>query len=237
MSKHFIDKSRNIRKKLRQNIKNEIIKEYYDKGRLFTTNHYVTPESWWIDICFLGKDKATFYSCALTTCRMIIQDKASDLAYAEAESIVPYNSELEGYDLINKHNGLSQLEFRKQAYKKLDGLTRFEWCQKREQELLKHVDTTEYIKLDYSYSYAIGMHASINRILNTDSINQFIIDFIKNDEKAYTDNKVISLDNTYIPNQMPNFKTEEESTEYHIKNSSIATREAPKFILDILKIR
>ena len=54
MSKHFIDKSRNIRKKLRQNIKNEMIKEYYDKGRLFTTNHYVTPESWWIDICTFG---------------------------------------------------------------------------------------------------------------------------------------------------------------------------------------
>ena len=118
--KRFIDKSRNIRKKLRQNIKNEIVKEYHNKGRLFTTNHYVTPESWWIDICFLSKDRTIFYSCALTTCRMIIQDKASDLASEESEMIVPYNSELEGYDVIGRHNSFSQIEFRNQAYEKLD---------------------------------------------------------------------------------------------------------------------
>lgn len=237
MGKRFIDKSRNIRKKLRQNIKNEVAKEYRHKGRLFTTNHYVTPESWWLDIYFLGKDKATFYSCALTNSRMILQDKANELAYEEAENIVPYDSHLEGYDVINNQNGFSQIESRNQPYEKIDGFNRFEWCQKKEQELLKHVNTTEYIKLDYSYSYAVGMEASINRILDTDSINEFIADFIKNDEKPYTNNKVISLDNPYIPSQIPNFKTEEESIDYYMKNSSIATREAPKFILDILRIR
>ena len=54
---------------------------------------------------------------------------------------------------------------------------------------------------------------------------------------SYTDNKIISLDNAYIPSQMPSFKNEEESTAYHIKNSSVATKDVPKFILDILKIR
>jgi len=237
MGKYFVHKSRNIRKKIRQNIKNQIIKDYYSKGRLFVTNHYVTTGSSWIDILFLGKDKATLYSCSLTNCYLSLKDKADELASEESEKMIPYDINLEGYAIEHSNNGFHQINFKKQVYKEFNNLTRFEWCEKREQELIKHVYVSEYIKLDYSYYYAIGIDASINRVLDTDSINDFIIEFIENGEKSYSSNETMFLNEVYVPKKVPTLKSEEESTEYHENNNTVATKEIPETILKILGVK
>ena len=116
-------------------------------------------------------------------------------------------------------------------------MTRYEWCKQRENELIKDIYTNEYVKLDYSYTYAIGMHAVIDNVLDTDNINRFIIDFISRGEKQYCKNEKLFLDNVYIPSDYPEFKTEEESTKYHEINDTVSRQEIPESILQRLGIK
>ncbi|MBK2258017.1 hypothetical protein [Francisella philomiragia] len=66
--------------------------------------------------------------------------------------------------------------------------------QEEQREIIRF-SIKEYIKLNNSYNHGIGVDAAINRILDTDSINQFIINFVNNEDDIFLGNETISLDN------------------------------------------
>ena len=135
------------------------------------------------------------------------------------------------------YGGFSEFKIRKHAYKELNNLTRYEWCKQREKELIKEIYTNEHVKLDHSYTYAIGMHAVIDTVLDTDNINRFIVDFISRGEKQYCKSKKLFLDDVYIPSDYPELKTEEESIKYHEINDTVSSKEIPGNILRKLGIK
>lgn len=236
-AKSFLEKSRNIRKKLRQNLKNKIVKSYFDYGRLFATNHHVTPDSSWIDVSFLSKDKTKIYSCAIRNAIVAIDEKAGQLAHDEAYEIVPYNSELE--DPVFEHfveNGKSyyKMELSDQKYSQFDNMRRFEWISKRTEELTSQVSVNEKIELNTKYRSSIGVYVTLNtECLDTDRINRFIIDFIRNGEKEYSSNNSIDLSTALKPAPLPAKPENISDYQYYKQLETYATQPIPD---DILKI-
>ncbi len=234
--KCFLKKSRSLRKKYRQNLKNKIVQAYITKGRLFTTHHYVTPNGWWIDIWFLGKDKATHYSCALHTSRMEIQYEASRLASEEAEIIKPYDFELEGIEFGKKDpkTGYYTANFKSPEFEEFGGISRNDWLRKREEELESQVEVREHIKIAKNYLYGIGLHASLNAPrIDSDFINNFIINFIRNEEVEYLGTDLITLETVFAPPKMPKFENQKDEQQYLIDNDTCAIEPIPDDILEI----
>lgn len=237
-TKNFLEKSKNIRKKLRQNLKNKIVKAYFDYGRLFTTNHYVTPDSSWLDISFLSKDKTKIYSCAISNAVVAIEEKAGQLAHNEADQIVPYNPQLE--DPTFKHyveNGKSyyKMQFKNQKYPEFDNNTRSEWISKRTEELTNEVSIYEKTELKTNYRFIIGLHATLNtECLDTDRINSFIIDFIRNGEKEYFGKDSIDLNAALKPASLPPKPENISDYQFYKQLESTATQPVPGDILKIL---
>jgi len=69
---------------------------------------------------------------------------------------------------------------------KFGGLDRFEWVQK---EMIRLVETQEFmvtphIKILNDYNYGVGLEGVIDvPVINSDTINDFITQFIENGEK------------------------------------------------------
>ena len=236
-SKHYLNRTMLFRKSRKQYIKNQIVKAYKSKGRLFTTDHYVTPDSWWVDINFIGKNKDAVYACELINSLTYIHDKARDKAYKEADKIVPYDKEKEGMILKPslEVQGAKTVTFKEQKYNDFGSLTRFEWTQNRIKELEKEVSVKEYIIPKYDYYHSIGLLVHLNMpLLNTDNINQFIVDFIYSGEKSYFGDEAIDFKSAIKPDASPKMSSEKESDQWLIDNDSAAIKNVPQEILDIL---
>jgi len=172
-------------------VKRDILRAAPVLGGLFYTHDYLHGKNGWIDCYFLGKDKLTFYNCALETTSYAYKEAVSDAAWTSADELLPYD-----YDLIFR-SARKEKESQPDTNAKhaeLGGLARLEWVEREQRRLAnaRSIQVFEKLSLHHDYHFGIGLHATIDvPYLTVDTINNFIRRFLE-DEKPYCHNQALT---------------------------------------------
>ena len=178
---------RRRQKQMHFSVKRDILRVAPVLGGLFYTHDYLHGKNGWIDCYFLGKDKYTFYNCALETTRYAYKEAVGEAAWDSADKLLPFD-----YDLIFHKTEMEPQPETKHA--EFGGLTRFEWVEKEQLRVAntRSIKVFEKLSLHYNYGFGIGLHATIDvPYLTIGSINEFICEFLK-DEKPYKHDKALT---------------------------------------------
>lgn len=171
-------------------------------GGLFYTNDYLHGQNGWLNLYFLGQNKVV-YSAALQTTRYAYKEAVGDLAWDEAEKLVPF-------DWFKKHDfvkdaatGLYVMQQeREPQLAEFDGLTRLQFVQHRERPIAdaRIVKVFEAWTLHYDHRFGVGLHATIDvPFLTTEAVQDFILRFLAAGEKPYRNDRALSYSYDEIP--------------------------------------
>ena len=170
-------------------VKRDILQAAPALGGLFYTHDYLHGKNGWIDCYFLGKNKFTFYNCALETARYAYKEAVSEAAWDAADELVHYD-----YDLIFRRTDKESQRDTDASHSEFGGLTRFEWVKQEQRRLADtgRIQVFEKLSLHRNYRFGIGLHATIDvPYLTVDTINNFISQFL-GDEKPYYRNQALT---------------------------------------------
>jgi hypothetical protein len=211
--KHYGSLSLRRQKQMHFNVKRDILRVAPALGGLFFTHDYLHGKNGWIDCYFLGKNKYTFYNCALETTGYAYKEAVSSAAWDVADELLAYD-----YDSIFSKDKERQ-SHANAKYAEFGGLTRFEWVKQEERRLAnaRNIHVFEKLSLHYNYSFGIGLHATIDvPYLTVDTINNFIYQFLE-DEKPYYCNQSL----TYSYNEIEYWGLESNAIVEPLENPPI----------------
>jgi hypothetical protein len=187
--KYYSLLSRRRQKQMHFSIKRDILRVAPVLGGLFYTHDYLHGKNGWVDCCFLGKDKFTFYNCALETARYAYKEAVSDAAWKAADELLPYD-----YNSIFRCAEKELQHDTNAKHTEFGGLTRLEWVEREQRRLAnaRNIQVFEKLSLHYDYHFGIGLHATIDvPYLTVNTINNFIRGFLE-DEKPYCRNQALT---------------------------------------------
>lgn len=158
-------------------------------GGRFTSHHVLNepgrPDLYnqWADFYFVGSNRFTIWNAEIVTARRAFWDKASNLAYQRADSLLTPEErdaesklEFEPAQISRTGKILSYQQVKREPvrYEQFGGLTFFEQWEKLESEIVRNEPPIIYesFKLDRGYAYGVGLYI----VLDVDVINQAAIE-------------------------------------------------------------
>lgn len=148
-------------------IKSLIEKAAPKLGGLFYSYDVFSSKTCFVDAYFLDKFPI-FYNCTFLTTKLHYRDAIEDLAMDESRKILEYpNGWAEWNSLETKQNDLEAF----------GGISRFDWINRRSEEIIDEgkIIFAHQIKLEYDYADGIGLTAILDEpVLTVDILNEFI---------------------------------------------------------------
>lgn len=196
----FISLPRHKRNDMFIKLKGDIKREAESYGGMFTSPLVLDEscESQWFDFYFLGLDKFTIWNATIITAKQALQDAAEDMAYTQImEMITPEELEdeckIESVPADRCVKTGKILTYRMilpepKRYEKFGGLTFSEQKQKLQSEIIENTPPPvyEFFKVDFSYSYGIGLNIVTDaEAINRKAIEQAIMKFRELCEKNW----------------------------------------------------
>ncbi len=178
----FVELARHRQKDQFIGVRNKIRRAAPVLGGLFYTHDYMHGQNGWLDGYFLGP-VPVFYNFALETAIHHFKEECMDLAWDEAEALVPHRFNLFDDAKKDPATGLYVCKPREpEVHPEFDGMTRIAWVVKRAGEIASEgkVSVFEEVTLHRDYRHGIGLHGTINvPFLTVDAVNEFIARFLE----------------------------------------------------------
>ena len=185
--KAYPNKSRRRRKRDYIWIKNNIRRAAPVLGGQFYTHDYLHGENGWVDIYFLSRKPLIFYNATLETTACAFREKAEELAFERSCKLVPYRSVL--LERLGQGNTVSSEDLDEPVTADpFGGLDRRRWIDREVVRLIEagEVAVHEKVELDHSYSFGIGLSATLGvPAITVETVNDFIDEFLARGERPW----------------------------------------------------
>jgi len=195
----FENLSSRTRKRMWINLRRRIRTSEYGN---FSTTTIIDDGCDWLDIYFLGAKRNIFYNCALVTARHELYEIVRDVAYENAEALIPHTITFIDNPKLASDGSVISTNLMVSSDDTADlsafgGLSRYQWMA---EECPRLVNSREFsvhtrTELQNDYYYGIGLLATVpDRLITTEVANNFVMNFLDGGEKGSSGEKHIATE-------------------------------------------